>query len=61
MTTFLGETTEFWIDLKKRADELDATKLLHEIADLHAKVGFYERRFDEVEAFRKSQAPNRLS
>jgi len=52
--TFMGENPSFWAALKRRADELDATKLLREIADLHAKVGYYERRLDEIEEFRKS-------
>ena len=54
MDTFLGEKASFWIELKKRAENLQATSLLREIAELHARVGFYESKFKEIEAFQQA-------
>ena len=49
-----GETAAFWIELKKRAETLDVTTLMRDIADLSAKVAYYENRLDEIQRFRKS-------
>ncbi len=50
---FLGHDISYWIELNKRAKELDATKLLEDIAILSAKVTYYEMKFNEIEEFRK--------
>jgi hypothetical protein len=51
---FLGHDVDFWLELKKRADQLKATELLQEIVLLQAKVGYYERKLDEIDAFRNA-------
>lgn len=49
---FMGHAYEYWITLQERAEELNATKLIQEIARLHAKVSFYESRIADMERFR---------
>jgi len=53
--TFLGHPIRYWMELGRRVDELpfDAAKLLKEIAELRAKVSFYESRITEMEEFKK--------
>jgi hypothetical protein len=48
---FLGEEYEFWLALKERADRLDATNLIREIAVLRSKVSFYESRIKAMSTF----------
>ena len=51
---FLGETIEFWIELKNTSDISDTTGLINEIASLRARVSFYEDRIKDMERFRKT-------
>ena len=53
MDTFLGHTIQYWIELQKKARQLNVVKLLEEIAELRGKVSFYESRLDEMDDFRK--------
>jgi len=50
----MGHNMEYWIELQARAEELNAVKLIEEIAILHAKVSFYESQLADMERFRKS-------
>lgn len=50
---FLGHTIKYWLELEKKARQLNAVKLLEEIAELRGKVSFYESRLDEMDKFRK--------
>lgn len=54
MDTFLGEKIEYWMALQKRVEELDVRELIREIAELHGKVGFYERRIKTLTDFMNS-------
>lgn len=51
---FLGETTAFWAELRRRANELDVKNLIRDLAELQAKVGFYERELDRINQFREA-------
>ena len=50
--TFLGEPVSFWVELKKRADKLEVNDLLRDLAELSARVHFYEMHIDRMEQFR---------
>ena len=50
---YLGESDDYWLTLKRKADALNLESLIREIATLHAKVGYYERRLDEIQHFRQ--------
>ena len=56
---FLGHNLQYWIELQKRAESFDVVSLIEEIAELHGKVGYYERRLDEIEMFRKRFGGNK--
>lgn len=45
---YLGEKASYWLALKQRAEELDLVNLIREIADLHARVTFYEDRIKQM-------------
>lgn len=48
MNLFLGKPLPYWLELKKRADELDASDLLAEVVELRGKLSFYESRIREM-------------
>lgn len=52
MDSFLGHSTTYWIELEKKAQELGVINWLQEVAELRAKVSFYESRLDEINNFR---------
>lgn len=52
---FLGETFDYWIELKRQAEELKCDKLIGEIATLRAKVSFYETRIDDMNRFMQTR------
>lgn len=54
MNEYLGRPVSYWVELHLRADELDLVRPLIEIAELRAKVSFYESRIDEINNFKKS-------
>jgi hypothetical protein len=56
MMLFLGKPIEYWQELDARAEELDAARLLQEIAILHAKVRFYESRIADMNRIRERKA-----
>ena len=49
---FLGKPVDYWLALQERAECLNVTGLLDEVASLNARVSYYERRFDEISEFR---------
>lgn len=49
---YMGHSVNYWIELQKKAEKLDAVKWLEEIAELRAKVSFYESRIQEMDNFR---------
>lgn len=53
MDTYLGETAETWLELKRKALELDVMPLIRENASLRAKVSYYEARLDDIKRFRE--------
>jgi len=55
-TYFLGQPASYWLELQKRANSLEVSRLMREIADLAAKVQFYELRMDEIQRFRATLA-----
>ena len=58
ISMFLGESVDFWVALKARADDLNVSSLVRDIATLHAKVGYYEQRLDEMAKFRRAVDEN---
>jgi len=50
---FLGHPIRYWIELQNHAEECNHVDLLQEIADLRAKVSFYESRLDDIQKFRE--------
>lgn len=48
MDKFLGHDIGFWIELKKRAEELNAVDLLDEVVNLQGKIAFYESRIRQM-------------
>ena len=53
MFKFLGHSVEYWVALESKAETLNVTKLIEEIATLRSKVSFYESRFLEIQQFKK--------
>lgn len=51
-TLFLGEKIPYWVELKAKAEKLDVCNYIKEIAELRAKVSFYESRIDEITTFK---------
>ena len=49
---FMGHGMDYWIALQERADRLQVSDLVEEIAKLHAKVSYYETRLADMERFR---------
>jgi len=47
---FLGHNIAYWEELNRRAQELDAERLLVEIIELRGKLAFYEKRIKEMVA-----------
>lgn len=58
METYLGHTVKYWLELERRAEKLDVTDWIEEVAGLRAKVSFYESRLDQIDTFRKNQFKN---
>ena len=52
---FFGHTTSYWLELQRRAAELDITDWIEEVVELRGRVAFYESRLDQIERFRKSK------
>ena len=48
---FFGRTTDYWLMLQEKAEKLNVTHLLEEIATLRSKVSFYESRIKEMSHF----------
>lgn len=59
-TTFLGEPIAYWIALKEkvemRPDGLEVSHLIEELIEANAKVRYYERQIDRMNAYRKGAA-----
>lgn len=56
---FLGETIQYWIEVKQRIETdhgFRASELISEIAELRAKVSFYESRIKELTGFMQSRS-----
>lgn len=49
---FLGHPVGFWLKLRETSDSLNVTDFIQEIADLRAKVSFYESRIDQMTMFK---------
>lgn len=47
-TLFLGHTPEFWLELEQRAINENRVSDINEIAELRAKVSFYESRIKDM-------------
>jgi len=50
---FMGHPASYWVELQNRADELNVSHLIQELADAYAKIGFYERRISEMHELTK--------
>ena len=48
---FLGESVEFWLELKRRTDLENTTKLYRELAVLRAQNSFIKSRLEEINEF----------
>ena len=45
---FMGETPKFWLELKAKAEVLDVTDYIAEIAELRGIISFYEKRIQQM-------------
>ena len=54
---FFGEPMKFWKELKRHADVLEVTDWINEIAELRAKVSFYESRIQQMQVFKERNIP----
>lgn len=54
MTEFLGESVQYWAELKSRADALSVTGIMRELVEASAKVRYYEKHLAEMNEFRKA-------
>ena len=52
---FMGHEYGYWAELEERAQKLKVVDWLDEIAQLRAKVSFYESRIEEMDDFKKSR------
>jgi len=52
---FLGHNMGYWLELERHAKELSVTHLITEIANLRAKLSFYESRIEEMDMMRKME------
>lgn len=57
---FLGQSTEYWIELQRQVEEngpaaFSKERLIAEMAALRAKVSFYESRISELNQFMSSK------
>jgi hypothetical protein len=52
MTEFMGKPLSYWVELQKKAETLNATDLITDIAKLSAKVRYYEEKLDEMIKFK---------
>lgn len=48
---FFGKPPEYWLALQERADKLDVSDLISEIATLRSKVSYYESRISQLNEF----------
>jgi proteasome assembly chaperone (PAC2) family protein len=48
---FLGKPLEYWIELDKRANNIELLDYIQEIAELRSKVSFYESRLKQMNDF----------
>ena len=53
--TLFGEDINFWIELRNQAMKKDIVDLIREIANLRAKVSFYESRIQQLGDFMESR------
>jgi len=60
---FLGEPVSYWIELQRRLNENTppeeyptVKRLICEVAELNAKLSFYERRVYEMNIFREENS-----
>lgn len=50
---FMGKPIKYWVELDKKAKELNLESILTDNAALRSKVSFYEDKIREMEQFRK--------
>lgn len=48
---FMGETLQFWVELKAKSENLDVTYLIRENAELRAKVSYFEDMIKKANQF----------
>ena len=48
---FMGKPIGYWLELQERAEELGAVDLLAEVAELRAKISYYESRIRQMSDF----------
>lgn len=48
---FMGKEPSYWVELQRKAEELNCEKLIEEVATLRAKTSFYEARINELSHF----------
>jgi hypothetical protein len=53
MNTFMGQEISYWSELQNKAERLEVVDYIQEIANLRAKVSFYESRIDAIQNFRE--------
>lgn len=53
METYLGHDAKYWLELEKKARELNVVDFIEEIVSLRGKVNFYESRIEQLANFMK--------
>jgi len=51
--TFLGKPIKYWFELQRNAEKLYVVDYIAEIAELRAKVNFYEDRIEQINKFKE--------
>lgn len=52
--TFFGETYDYWLALKERADTLCVNAILRELVAAEAKVHYYENHIKQMNTFKEA-------
>lgn len=54
MGHWMGHPMSYWMELEKRAQELNVAHLVEELAIAYGKIGFYEKRIKEMASITNS-------
>lgn len=49
---YMGHPMNYWIELEKQAQKLNVMDFIQEIADLRARLSFYDSRLNQIQNLR---------